>query len=116
MRGRRGLIADTLGDHRLFAVAALHAARTHVSGIPEGTNLGYVLAMGVGMVPLAVILDWFAVKIAWASDFVILRVLFSIPGAVCTALALIGIVAWLYVLASAVVYAAAYVRAWKRGS
>lgn len=114
-KGRRGLLADTLGHHRLFALAAMHAARTHVGGkVPDGANLGYVAAFPLAFVPLAFLLHWVGV-VAWASDFWIIRIMFAIPWIVCTMLALIGLLAWLYALVYVVVYVVGYLAAWRRG-
>lgn len=71
-------------------------------------NLDYVLPMGVGMVPLAIILDRFAL-LSWSSDFVIVRMLFTLPGLVCT---LLGLICWQYLLTYAAAYIGAFIRAW----
>lgn len=109
MRGRRGYLSDLAGGHRLFALAALHAARTHVGArVPNG--FGYALAFPVAFVPLAVLLDWFAVNVAWITPFWLLKIIFTIPGVICSLLAVIGLLAWAYVA----VHAVAYVVAWWR--
>lgn len=115
MKGRRGYLSDLAGGHRLFALAALHAARTHVGGkVPDEANFGYVLAFPLAFVPLAILLDWFAVNVAWITPFWILRIIFTIPGVICTLLAIIGLLAWAYVAVYAVVYIVGYITAWRR--
>lgn len=102
------------GEHGIFAVGAYHASH---SNDPHGHTpiTGYLLAFPLAFVPLAILLDWFAVNVAWPSDFAVLRVLFTIPGLVCTLLALIGLVAWLFALVYAAVYVGGYIAEFYRG-
>lgn len=107
MKGRRGYLSDLAGGHRLFALAAMHAARMRVGGkVPDG--LGYVLAFPLAFVPLAILLDWFAL-VSWSSEFWIIRVLFTIPGLICTLLALVGLLAWAAMLVVVAAHVVTYV-------
>lgn len=110
MRGRRGELR-ALFHSGLGALGFIHANRHWQSPGPTEIT-GRVLTMGLGMVPLAILLDWFAVKIAWDSEFLIIRVLFTIPGLVCTFLALVSVFAWAVVTVLILAHVYAYVSQW----
>lgn len=115
MKSRRGYLADIFGHHRLAALAAMHAARTHVGGkVPDEANFGYVAAFPLAFVPLAILLDWFEANIVWISPFWVIRILFAIPGVICTLLAIVGLLAWACVAVYAVTYVVGYIAAWAR--
>lgn len=96
-------------EHGIFAVGAYHASHEND---PHGHTpiTGYVLAMPLAFVPLALLLDWFAINVAWASDFVIVRILFTIPGIICTLLAIVGLMAWVVFGVLLTAHVVAYVR------
>lgn len=101
------------GEHGIFAVGAYHASHEKIAGGDSAERaeiVWYVLAMPLGMIPLALLSDWFAVAIAWHSDFLFLRVLFTLPGVLFTLLALVGVIAWIIFLAYLAGYVIHFVR------
>lgn len=112
MKGRRGYLSDLAGGHRLFALAALHATRKHLGEKPDEPGLiGYVAASAIPMAVFAWI-AWFVAKIGFDGGAHLFGVLFAAAALLFATLAVIGVSAWLYVLACIAVYVVAYIRAW----
>lgn len=96
MRGPRGELRHLFAEYGIFAVGAYHALRTRSPSGLGNVNVGYLIAWPLVFVPLAFLLHIVAV-FSWSSEFLVIRILFTLPFLICAVLASLGLLAWVSV-------------------